>query len=129
MSQVKRYKFPLSSPLFEVLSTVKNSPITDPCTSYRIGEILYSLFKYIGLKKLYTNQTVITCDSSLQTALGVKTFVIDECFNLICPKIIRVSQFSITGLGLETFLNQWDMNLVETLIRQNNGLEDEDGTN
>lgn len=129
MSHVKRYKLPLNTPLYRVLSSSRASPISDPCSSYRIGEILYSLFRYIGLNKLYVSQTVVACNGDLQAALGVKTFLIDECFALIIPKIIEVTCYSITGSGLEKFLNQWDMNLVETIIRQNNTLEDVAGSN
>jgi len=123
---VFRYRFVFGSPLYHLLSGIPNTPICDPCGAYRVSEILYGFFRYIGVHQLYVGPYTVACNNYLEILLGVATFQIDQVYDLISPWLTKIKVYSIGGKQTDQFIIQGEMCMVEILIRKGNTLRLDD---
>lgn len=96
--------------------------MTDPCGSYRLGEVLYDFFRYIGYNKLYTYPGHIQCDDYLIRALGVTEISVEDAPGILLAQLIKVQSVSLTGGALEALKVELEQDLIASIIKKQNNL-------
>lgn len=119
---VYRYKIPLNSHVYQLLSSTPGSCIDDICMSYRLGEVLYDAYRYIGYNKLYYRPGHVTCDDLLERTFGVKEFSVDQLPELLLPLLSKHQCISLTGLSAERLLGDIEQSIIEDIIKRQNYL-------
>jgi hypothetical protein len=120
---VNRYKIPLDNcNIYSILSSTPGACTNDIFGSYRLGEILYDAYRYIGYHKLYYRPGHVTCDELLERAFNVKQFSIDQLPELLLPLLIKHQCISLAGSAVERLQEDIEQSIVEGVIKRQNYL-------
>ncbi len=125
MPSSAEYGFPPNSLLFGILNQAEGSFVQSPTEHYRLGEIIYELFRYIGINKLYIYRggPFVVCNPPLEDALGVKGFPADFAVEVLIPKLVRV-RVPRMNFGLEEVVKTSELRMIKSVIEQGNNFKE-----
>lgn len=117
-----RYKFPENSPLFRALASLPLTSIIDETKAYFLIDILFELFRYAGLNKLYVGRYRIACNEELKSIFQCDSLPAGSAILLLKPHLLIQDAYIIYRPLHDASIREEFMTFIGRTIEQGNNL-------